>query len=161
MAARTLKLWQALFVGPILIALGIWEYRRLAEFEDEGGVIFLDRFTAFLYRIGGKNTVLVLTCAAGVFYIALLWRWFQLTRAADRLEAAAEPADAPAAKRPRARPNGERPAPRPPATPAETDPYRSPPTTPLQVIRPVAPAAPTPIEKPADGDADGGPSILR
>jgi len=155
-------LWQALLIGPFLIAAGLWEYTRLADLEDQGGVIYVDKFTAFLYRIGGKQTVLVITAGFGVFYIYLLWHWWRTTRAAERrlaeMDAALEPTAAEPAKPKRER--GE-PAPytraRAEAVPA--DPFRAAPTTPVQVIR-TERAAPKPVVVKTDGEARG-PSILK
>ncbi len=154
-------MWQALLIGPVLIAAGIWEYERLAAFDARGGVIYVDKFTAFLYAIGGKTTVLVITSGIGVGYCALLWHWWRSTRAAERrlAEMTAEPTpDTPPARR--APPVGPalRQVPRAASTPGDGDPFRSPPSTAVKVVRTERPAP-----KPAvvDTGADDGPRILR
>ncbi len=154
-------MWQALLIGPILIAAGIWEYERLAELDAYGGTIYVDKLTAFLYAIGGKTTVLVMTSGVGVFYMALLWHWYRTTRAAEaRLaELEAEPAPPPPPARRPLRDRGERPAARPAPGPAEGGPFRSPPTSTIRVIRTDRPAA-RPAIVPGTTD-DPGPSILR
>jgi hypothetical protein len=159
---QTVPLWQALLIGPFLIAFGIWEYYRLDQLEQHGGRMVVDRFTRFFYAIGGKTTVLVVIGGIGVVYILLLANWYRATRAAERTLAAreAELADrespAPRKERPM-RKRGE--VPPPPVGPTEGGPFRGHPAPTVQVVRTERQAS-RPEVVPGDGD-DRGPSILR
>jgi hypothetical protein len=144
-ARRTIKLWQLIVAGPFLIWAGIHEYFQLADLEENGGVLFVGRFTAFLYRMGGKHLVLVIVCGCGGFYVWALSRWIRDQRELARLRAAdqadhAGPNAAPPVK-PAVKPRRD-PPPR-----IDDDPFRSPP-------------APAPIAAPSVGTHDE-PKLLR
>lgn len=156
MARKKLYLWQLILAGPFLIWLGIHEYGRLAELEETGGKIYVDRLTHFLYTIGGKNLVLLGTCGFGAFYVWALIRWIKqekIRRAIDK------PVEAPAVE------VAPPPRPAPPRAPREApprlsdDPFRAPPA-PAPIV-----ATPTqrPIETPivASSTPDDGPKLLR
>lgn len=135
MARRTVKLWQLLLAGPFLIWAGWDEYCRLDHLEKAGGTLYVNSFTKFLYDIGGKNAVLVVTCGLGVFYLYLVKRFFDKQREAhQRIAAAERPAE---------------PEPKPASLPRRA---------PIAVHRPPTAPAATPM---AAGKSDDGPKILR
>jgi hypothetical protein len=151
-ARRTVKLWQLLLAGPFLIWAGWDEYCRLDHLEKAGGTLYVNSFTKFLYDLGGKNAVLVVTCGLGVFYLYLVKRFFDKQREAHQRIAAAERPGEPDA-RPASPPRRE-PPPR-----LGDDPFREPPrAAPIAVVRPPTAPAATPM---AEGKTDDGPKILR
>jgi len=158
-ARRTIKLWQLLLAGPFFIWVGIREYLQLANLEENGGVLFVGRSTAFLYRMGGKYLVLVILCGFGGFYLWALSRWVRdqreiaRLRAADEADSAGSNAAGPA-----------QPALKPRRTAAQRsndDSFRSPPPPPVvAVVRHDQRAAPVPIAAPVEGTHDE-PKLLR
>jgi hypothetical protein len=152
MARRTIKLWQLILAGPFLIWAGWDEYSRLDHLEKAGGTLYVNSFTKFLYDVGGKNAVLVVTCGLGVFYLYLVKRFYDTQREArQRLAALDTPAESP-----------PKPAPAPRREPPPRigdDPFREPPrAAPIAVQRPSTAPAETPM---AAGNPDDGPKILR
>ncbi len=155
MARRTIKLWQLIIAGPVLIAFGIWEYVDLARFEARGGTIFVGRTTAFFYRLGGKSAVLIVMLVGGGLYLWLLLRYLRLHRESQpRLVEPDETAREPDSK-PRRRPAASS---RLPSPPRDADPFRSPPHQPIVVANPVARPASVPI---VEGDPSDQPKLLR
>lgn len=155
MARRTMKLWQLIIAGPGLIALGLWEYRNLAQFEERGGTIWVSKTTAFFYRLGGKSTVLIMTLAVAAVYLWLLVRYLQQRRETEQPVAEPEIQEIERTTRPRPRPVA---SPRPPSPPRDGDPFRSPPHQPIVVSKPVMRPAPAPI---VEGDPSDQPKLLR
>jgi hypothetical protein len=151
-ARRTIKLWQLILAGPFLLWVGWDEYGRLDALEKSGGTIYVNSFTKFLYDAGGKNTVLVVWCGFGLFYLWLCKRYFDIHRDANaRIAALEQPTAEP--KKPRAEPTPE-PPPR-----LGDDPFREPPRpAPIAVVR--APTAPAAVPM-APGNPDEAPKILR
>jgi hypothetical protein len=151
MARRTIKLWQLILAGPLLLWVGWHEYNALDLLEKSGGTIYVDRLTHMLYTMGGKNAVLVVWTGFGIFYVWALAKYVQITRETRRRFAALdEPAE----------PEKKPPAPRrePPPRIGD-DPFREPPrAAPIAVVRPPTAPAATPM---AEGKTDDGPKILR
>jgi hypothetical protein len=154
MARGKLQLWQLILAGPFLIWMGIHEYGRLADVEETGGKIYVDKLTHFLYTIGGKNLVLVGTCGFGIFYVWALIRWIKQEKIRRAIDEPLEH-DMPVAP----------PKPAPRAAPREAlprlsdDPFRAPPA-PAPIV---AVATQRPIETPivASAAPDDGPKLLR
>jgi hypothetical protein len=154
-ARRTIKLWQLIIAGPVLIALGIWEYVKLARFEERGGTIWVGRTTALFYRLGGKSTVLIVMLVGGGLYLWLLLRYLRLHRETQRPLVEPDERARQRDSKPRPRPTASS---RPPSPPRDTDPFRSPPHQPIVVSNPVARPTPAPI---VEGDPSDQPKLLK
>ena len=164
-----IRLWMLIVAGPVLIALGIHTYLKLAEFEETGGRTYLNKFDKLLYNAGGKTAVLLVWCGLGAFYLFLVYRYFTTDRENKRRIAAAEERIAAkadeiaAAERSHERAPAE-PPPRPPPPRIGDDPFRDPPgPKPIVVQKAEIASAPVPrASTPAvSSDAGDGPKFLK
>jgi hypothetical protein len=155
-----------ILAGPFLIWSGIHSYGRLADFEESGGVMYINRFDKLLYSLGGKNAVLVVWCALGAFYLFLLYRFFKVSRETQAQIAAAEARIEAKASAIAAAENTYQHAPKErvePPLPAPPrlgdDPFRDPPAKPPIVVQKAEiAAAPTPRASTPAMPSDGGDS---
>lgn len=166
-----IKLWMLILLGPLLIALGIHTYGKLADFEETGGRITLNKLDKLFYDIGGKTTVLVVWCGLGAFYLFALYRFFTLDRENRARIAAAEDRIAATAERIAAADRKLAEAPIPPADPPRPapprlgdDPFREPPAKPPILVKKAeiaAAPAPRASSPAATSDASDRPKFLK
>ena len=162
---QRIKLWMLIVAGPFLIASGLHSYFKLAEFEETGGRIYLNKLDTLFYNAGGKTTVLVVWCALGAFYLFACYRFFKSDRENKARIAAAEAriaaARLPVEDIPRA-PTPPVEMPLPPAPHIGEDPFRNPPARPVMVKKAELVASPAPRASTPDvTNPDDRPKFLK
>jgi len=161
-----IKLWMLILAGPFLIASGLHSYFKLAEFEETGGRIYLNKLDKLFYNAGGKTTVLAVWCVLGGFYLFAVYRFVRHDRENKLRIAAAEERIAAAKVPDEAIPRAPTPPveqPLPPAPRIGDDPFRDPPgPKPLIVKKAELVAAPAPRASAPDvTNPDDRPKYLK
>ncbi len=99
---KTIKLWQLILGGPFLLWAGWDTYKDLSDLEENGGTMYVGRFTKMMYETSGKWGVLVSTWAIAAVYFYILWRVYKRDRDDKAALAPESPAPKPAPKAARA-----------------------------------------------------------
>jgi hypothetical protein len=164
---RRIKLWMLILAGPFLIASGLHSYFKLAEFEESGGRIYINKLDKLFYNAGGKTTVLLVWCGLGAIYLFAVYRYFTIQRESSAQIADAEAriaaANGPVVDEVPLAPTPPVERPLPPAPRIGDDPFRDPPgPKPLLIKKAELLAAPAPrASTPELTDPEDRPKFLK